>query len=178
MADLVGLDLFGRERANSGAAKPDAVVIDAMYAAQRYGQKNGKGYYQYDEKRQMKPDPDADKIIQDVWRKTGVTPRDLSQEEIIEKLYFPVINEGFRCLEEGIAIRASDIDVCLVFGYNWPRYTGGPMQFATSVGLPKVLETLEKMGEKPAALLKMCVDKGWKLNSKELQKHLQQKSNL
>merc|ERR1719247_3853800 len=117
-------------------------------------------------------------MIEKVWKNNGMEPRSYSEEEIVQTCYFPVINEGFRCLEEGIAIRASDIDVCLVFGYNWPRYTGGPMQFATSVGLPKVLETLEKMGEKPAALLKMCVDKGWKLNSKELQKHLEQKSNL
>merc|ERR1719321_1546685 len=149
-----------------------------MFAAGRFGQKNGKGYYKYDEKRKLSRDPVAEEIIANVWNKTGVTPRDLSHDEINEKLYFPVINEGFKCLEEGIAIRASDIDVCLVFGYNWPRFTGGPMQFATSVGLPKVLETLEKMGEKPADLLKMCVEKGWKLNSKELQNHLQQKSKL
>merc|ERR1719401_977522 len=105
----------------------------------------------------MSRDPDAEALIAKVWKNNGVSPRDLEQEQIVQALYFPVINEGFKCLEEGIAIRASDIDVCLVFGYNWPRYRGGPMQYATAVGLPKVLEVLEKMGQEPAALLKTCV---------------------
>merc|ERR1712048_1468405 len=98
----------------------------------------------------------------------GVQQRSASAEAVVEELYFPVINEGFKCLEEGIAIRASDIDVCLVFGYNWPRYRGGPMQFATSVGLDTVLEALKNMNVVPAALLEECVEKGWSLNSKQL----------
>ena len=113
-----------------------------------------------------------------VWGNIGVSPREMKYEDIVQAVYFPVINEGFKCLEEGIAIRASDIDVCLVFGFNWPRYRGGPMQFATAVGLPKVLEVLEQQGHKPSELLKLCVKNGWGLNSKELVKHLAERSKL
>jgi len=178
MQDLVGIDLFGRERARSGQAKPDAIISDALFAAERYGQKNGKGYYKYDEKRQLSKDTEAEAIMKKVWGNIGVSPREMKDEDIVQAVYFPVINEGFKCLEEGIAIRASDIDVCLVFGYNWPRYRGGPMQFATAVGLPKVLEVLEQQGHKPSELLKLCVKNGWGLNSKDLAKHLAERSKL
>mmetsp|Transcript_22961 Transcript_22961/g.55612 ORF Transcript_22961/g.55612 Transcript_22961/m.55612 type:complete len:700 (-) Transcript_22961:105-2204(-) len=178
MNDLVGIDLFGRERARSGKAMPDKIIADAMFAAGRYGQKVGKGFYKYDEKRRMSKDPEADQMIHKIWETNGVKPRQLSKEEIVQALYFPVINEGFKCLEEGIAIRPSDIDVCLVFGYNWPRFRGGPMQYATSVGLKAVLEGLPKLGVEPSNLLKLCVEKGWNLNSKELAQHTAAKSKL
>jgi len=167
MNDLVGLDLFGRERANSGVADPEMVVTDAMFKAERFGQKNGKGFYKYDEKRRKSRDPEAEGIIRACWKNAGVGPRDLSEEEIVETLYLPVVNEGFKCLQEGQASRASDIDVCCVFGYNWPRYRGGPMQWASAVGLEKVASKLEAMGMQPAGLLQECVQKKWKLNSKE-----------
>jgi len=174
MNDLVGLDLFGRERAKAGVANPEKFVFDAMFAAQRFGQKNGKGFYKYDEKLRCTRDPDAEAIIEGVWKKAGVTPKTMSDEEIVDKLYLPVVNEGFKCLEEGMASRPSDIDVCCVFGYNWPRYRGGPMQWATAVGLPTVLERLEAMGAKPAELLKECVQNKWSLNSKEFAKRIEQ----
>merc|ERR1719373_76318 len=167
MADLVGLDLFGRERASSGAADPAKFVFDAMYAAKRFGQKNGKGFYKYDEKLRCTRDPEAEAMIEKVWKNIGEAPKSLSEEEIVDKLYLPIVNEGFKCLEEGMAIRPSDIDICCVFGYNWPRYRGGPMQWASAVGLPKVLQKIEAMGLKPAELLKECVEKKWKLNSKD-----------
>eukprot|EP00440_Ansanella_granifera_P004271 gb/GFBE01004632.1/.p1 GENE.gb/GFBE01004632.1/~~gb/GFBE01004632.1/.p1 ORF type:complete len:708 (+),score=213.02 gb/GFBE01004632.1/:1-2124(+) len=167
MNDLVGLDLFGRERAKSGQANPDKFVSDAMFKLERYGQKNGKGFYKYDEKRQLSRDPEAEAIIHQVWKNIGVQPKTMSKDEIVDILYLPVVNEGFKCLEEGMAIRPSDIDTCCVFGYNWPRYRGGPMQWATSIGLPKVLEKIEKLGLKPSELLKECVNNKWKLNSKE-----------
>jgi len=173
MMDLVGLDLFGRERATAGVAKPDKYVMDAFFAAKRYGQKKGKGFYKYDEKRRHSRDPEAEALVQDVWRKAGTSPRALSEEDIVDRLYLPVVNEGFKCLEEGMAIRPSDIDVCCVFGYNWPRYRGGPMQWASAEGLPKVLSKLEAMGEKPSALLKECVQNKWKLNSKEVAKRIE-----
>lgn len=179
MNDLVGLDLFGRERARSKIAQPKKVMIDAMFAAGRYGQKTGSGFYKYDpQTRAMSRDPEGEAIIRDVWSNTGVTQRSgLSTDQIIQELYFPVINEGFKCLEEGMAIRPSDIDVTLVFGYNWPRYRGGPMQYATAVGLPKVLETLEQMKIKPADLLVECVRNGWGLNSKGLNARLREAAN-
>jgi len=82
----------------------------------------------------------------------------------LHALYFPVINEGFKCLDEGIALRPLDVDVCLLFGYNWPQATGGPMYYANSVGLSTVLKTLETLKVKPAALLTECVEKGWTLD--------------
>jgi len=174
MADLVGLDLFGRERANSGMADPEKIVFDALYAAKRFGQKSGKGFYQYDEKLQCTRDPDAEALIKATWSKAGVAMKQMDQEDIIDRLYLPVINEGFKCLEEGIASRPSDIDVCCVFGYNWPRYRGGPMQWATAVGLPVVLEKLEAMGQKPSELLKECVKKSWSLRSKAFAKKVEE----
>jgi len=174
MADLVGLDLFGRERANSGMADPEKIVFDALYAAKRFGQKSGKGFYQYDEKLQCTRDPDAEALIKATWSKAGVAMKQMDQEDIIDRLYLPVINEGFKCLEEGIASRPSDIDVCCVFGYNWPRYRGGPMQWATAVGLPVVLEKLEAMGQKPSELLKECVKKSWSLRSKAFTKKVEE----
>ena len=88
-------------------------------------------------------------------------------------LYLPVVNEGFKCLEEGMAMRPSDIDGGAVFGYNWPRYHGGPMQWATAIGLDKVLAKLQAMKVKPSALLEECVKDGWTLNSKEFMKRIE-----
>lgn len=167
MWDLVGIDLFGRERERSGTLDPEKVVFDALYKAQRYGQKSGKGFYQYDEKRRHQRDPDAERLLQEVWKATKVEPKTMTQAEIVDNLYLPVVNEGFKCLEEGMAIRASDIDVCCVFGYNWPRYRGGPLKWAFSLGLPKVLAKVEALGLKPSALLKEAAEKKWKMNSKD-----------
>merc|ERR1719188_309295 len=179
MADLVGLDLFGRERAKRGDATPDKSMGDAMFAAGRYGQKNGKGYYDYDEKRNGKPSPEAQEIMAKVLKNLGNSPRSMAPDDIVKYLYFPVINESFKCLEEGIAIRPGDIDICCMHGYNWPKSTGGPMFYAGSVGLPKVKEVLEAMGEKPAALLSECVANGWDLNSEALKTRLSsQRSKL
>lgn len=168
MWDLVGIDLFAREREREGQLNPEKFVLDAMYKAQRYGQKSGKGFYTYDEKRRHQRDPTAEALIQQVWKTNGVQAKTVSEEEIIDNLYLPVVNEGFKCLEEGMAIRASDVDVCCVFGYNWPRYRGGPMKWAfTEVGLEKVLAKVEALGLKPSALLKEAVEKKWKMNSKD-----------
>ena len=90
----------------------------------------------------MCADAEADVIVQQVWKNRGVATRSLTKEEIVDLLYLPVVNEGFKCLEEGMARRPSEIDVCAVFGYNWPRYHGGPMQWATAIGLDKGLAKL------------------------------------
>jgi len=172
MNDIVGLDLFSRERERAKIANPDKVVTDALYAVGRYGQKTAKGYYDYGEDRRGAPSPETEQIVRKVWSNTGVQPRSLSQEEIIQELYYPVINEGFKILEEGIALRPLDVDVCLLFGYNWPRLTGGPMYYAFAVGLPKVKATLEKLHVKPAGLLLECIEKGWTMESEGLQQRL------
>eukprot|EP00403_Amphidinium_massartii_P008588 CAMPEP_0178412190 /NCGR_PEP_ID=MMETSP0689_2-20121128/21884_1 /TAXON_ID=160604 /ORGANISM="Amphidinium massartii, Strain CS-259" /LENGTH=685 /DNA_ID=CAMNT_0020033423 /DNA_START=106 /DNA_END=2159 /DNA_ORIENTATION=+ len=164
VADLVGLDLMGRERVRMKVASPETVVHDALYAAGRYGQKTNKGYWLWSPSRSR--DPEAEAIIEGVWKNRGVTKKAANAEEIIEELYLPVVNEGFKCLEEGMAMRASDIDVCCVFGFGWPRYRGGPMQWASSVGLPKVLKKLEDSKLEPAPLLRECVKNNWSLRSK------------
>mmetsp|Transcript_25748 Transcript_25748/g.59546 ORF Transcript_25748/g.59546 Transcript_25748/m.59546 type:complete len:712 (+) Transcript_25748:95-2230(+) len=167
MADLVGIDLMGRERARKGIAEPTKVVQDGLYAAERYGQKAGKGFYKYSDKLELSRDPVAEELIQEVWKTAGVSKKTMSNDDIVSTLYLPCVNEGFKCMEEGMAMRASDIDVCCVFGFNWPRYRGGPMQWATSIGLPKVLKKLEELQIEPAELLKECVKNNWSLRSKQ-----------
>eukprot|EP00811_Abedinium_folium_P003444 NODE_13166_length_1181_cov_4.898482.p1 GENE.NODE_13166_length_1181_cov_4.898482~~NODE_13166_length_1181_cov_4.898482.p1 ORF type:complete len:314 (+),score=105.82 NODE_13166_length_1181_cov_4.898482:139-942(+) len=172
MGDLVGIDLFGRERERNGQADPQKVIADALYAAGRYGQKVGKGFYAYDEKRKPVADPAADAIISEVWKNTGVTPKTLSSEEIVEALYFPTVNECFNCLDEGIVARASDIDVGIVHGAGFPRYRGGPMQWASQVGFKNILEGVQKLGIEPSALLKEAAENGWNLRSKAFTKRV------
>ena len=147
MVDLVGLDVIGRgsgERTLNG----DLVALD------RLGQKKNGGYYDYDEKRKASPSPVAAKVIEDFAAFKGIERGlTLSDEEIVGRLLFPVVNEGVKLLEEGVALRASDIDVALILGYNWPAFTGGPMHWADSVGLQKVVDSLRAMGIEPAKTL-------------------------
>ncbi|WP_454885184.1 3-hydroxyacyl-CoA dehydrogenase NAD-binding domain-containing protein [Sphingomonas oryzagri] len=154
MMDLVGLDVIGRDDTER-SVRGDLVTLD------RLGQKKNGGYYDYDEARKATPSPVAASIIADFARSKGISdggPQ--SPEEIVARLLYPVVNEGAKVLEEGIAIRASDIDVACILGYNWPVYTGGPMFWADTVGLPKIVAKLEDLearhGEafRPATLLK------------------------
>jgi 3-hydroxyacyl-CoA dehydrogenase len=154
MIDLVGLDVIGRDETER-TVRGDLVKLD------RLGQKKNGGYYDYDEKRTATPSPVATDIIADFAKSKGIANAgEQSAEDIVARLLYPVVNEGAKVLEEGIAIRASDVDVACIMGYNWPVYTGGPMFWADMVGLPKIvakLEELEKLhGEafKPAKLLK------------------------
>ena len=114
----------------------------------RRGQKTGAGYYDYDENRTAKPSPVTEKIINDFIAKSGRNPRKISDEEILERCIYPMINEGAKILEEGIAQRASDIDVVWVYGYGWPVYRGGPMFWADTVGLDKIVEGLKRQEER------------------------------
>jgi len=161
MADLVGIDLTGRERVRAGVADPVKNVRDALYAAGRLGQKTSKGFYRYDAQRRATIDPEAEEIIAAVVKARGVAPKAIpSAEDIQQRLFFPLVNEGFKILEEGHAIRPSDIDVVYVHGYGFPRYLGGPMHWADAVGLDKVVQHLERQGVPPAALLVSCVRSG------------------
>ena len=125
----------------------------------RRGQKNGKGFYDYDETRKATPSPEVEKVILDFSAKQGITRRKISDDEILERCLFPMINEGAKILDEGIASRASDIDVVWMTGYGWPVYRGGPMHFADAIGPEKVLDKLKtyhaEHGDdfKPASLL-------------------------
>merc|ERR1719282_2300202 len=171
MFDLVGLDLKWRERKREGKSDPKLVVTDALCEAGRLGQKNGKGYYKYDANRKPVPDPEVEKMIEDIARNNNITRRTLSDEEIVQRLFYPLINEGFKILEEGFAQRPSDIDVVYCYGYGFPRYRGGPMKYADEVGLDNIVNSLKKYGYQPSNLLVEASKKGslaklWKEKTK------------
>ena len=157
MGDLAGLDVGWRIRQGRGSKAP---ISDALCEAGRFGQKTGAGYYRY-EGRTPTPDPEVERIIAEQQRKVGVNPRTIGDEEIFERMFYPMINEGARILEEGIASRPSDIDVIWMNGYGWPAWTGGPMHYADTVGLKHIADTLsahaDRSGDetlRPAKLLR------------------------
>jgi 3-hydroxyacyl-CoA dehydrogenase len=157
MADLVGLDVIGRG-GNERTLRGDLVALDRM------GQKKNGGFYDYDENRSATPSPVAAQVIADFAAYKGVTPKgSLPAEEIVARLLYPVVNECAKVVEEGIAIRASDVDVACILGYNWPVFTGGPMFWADTVGLQKVVDGLTAMGIAPAQLLVDKAAKGERL---------------
>lgn len=141
MIDLVGLDVIGWDRENSAGR----TVQEVLCEMDRWGQKKSAGYYDYDEARRASPSPVAEGVIRDFAAKAGVAQRDFTDAQIVERLLYPVVNEGARVVEEGIALRASDVDVALVTGYGWPIWTGGPMCWADGVGLPKIVAALDDM---------------------------------
>ena len=138
MADLAGLDL-GWEKDKSSSS----TLREILCESDRRGQKNGKGFYDYDEARKATPSPEVEKAILEFAKKQGVERRQISDEEILERCLFPMINEGAKILDEGIALRASDIDVVWLYGYGWPVYHGGPMHYAEEIGLRQVLDRLK-----------------------------------
>jgi 3-hydroxyacyl-CoA dehydrogenase len=146
MADLAGVDI-GWHRDPSRIEN----IRDALCAIDRWGQKKGAGFYDYDEKRKPSPSPVVQQIIEDFARKQGVERRQIDDQEIIERTLYTMVNEGAKILEEGMAQRASDIDVVWVYGYGWPVYRGGPMFWADTEGLAKIVEGLKRqearMGE-------------------------------
>jgi 3-hydroxyacyl-CoA dehydrogenase len=139
MADLAGVDI-GWHR----DPKRIENVRDALCAIDRWGQKKGAGFYDYDDKRRPSPSPVVQQIIEDFARKQGVERREISDQEIVERTLYTMVNEGAKILEEGIAQRASDIDVVWVYGYGWPVYRGGPMFWADSVGPGEIVEGLKR----------------------------------
>jgi 3-hydroxyacyl-CoA dehydrogenase len=155
MSDLAGLDI-GWSAENS---KGDT-IRDLLCEAGRRGQKTSAGYYDYDERRTPSPSDDVEKIIRSFAAKAGVESREISEQEILQRCIYPMINEGAKILEEGIAIRASDIDVTWVYGYGWPVYRGGPMHYADSVGLSHIVDTLRQYGQEPAALMTKLASEG------------------
>jgi 3-hydroxyacyl-CoA dehydrogenase len=155
MSDLAGLDI-GWSAENS---KSDT-IRDLLCEAGRRGQKTSAGYYDYDERRTPSPSDDVEKIIRSFAAKAGVESREISAQEILQRCIYPMINEGAKILEEGIAIRASDIDVTWVYGYGWPVYRGGPMHYADSVGLSHIVDTLRQYGQEPAALMMKLANEG------------------
>lgn len=139
MMDLVGLDVIGWDRENSAGRTVQEVLCEMG----RWGQKRNGGYYDYDAQRRQQPSPVADKAIEDFRARSGVVQRSYSDAELIAELLYPVVNEGAKLIEEGMALRASDIDMALVAGYAWPVWTGGPMFWGDTVGLDKIVAHLK-----------------------------------
>ncbi|MBX9820073.1 3-hydroxyacyl-CoA dehydrogenase NAD-binding domain-containing protein [Afipia birgiae] len=165
MGDLAGLDIGWRSRKDRGIKSE---IADAICEAGRFGQKTGKGYYKYEAgSRSPLPDPEIEKLIEETTAKLGLKRRAISDDEILERLMYPMINEGARILEEKIAARPSDIDVVWLYGYGWPIYRGGPMFYADQVGLKKIAERLSFYAKQtndpslePTPLLKRLADEG------------------
>ncbi|HEX8126872.1 MAG TPA: 3-hydroxyacyl-CoA dehydrogenase NAD-binding domain-containing protein [Allosphingosinicella sp.] len=143
MADLAGVDI-GWHRDPARIEN----VRDALCAADRWGQKKGAGFYDYDEKRRPSPSPRVQEIIEQFRAKEGVEPREITDQEIVERTLYTMVNEGALILEGGFAQRASDIDVVWVYGYGWPVWRGGPMFWADTEGLGKIVEGLRRQKER------------------------------
>ena len=141
MGDLAGTDI-GWHRDPSRVE----TIRDALCAAGRWGQKTGKGWYDYDENRQRTPSGEVETIVAEFAAKQGKPRRAIGKDEIRERLLYPMINEGAKILDEGMAQRAGDIDTVWLNGYGWPAWTGGPMYWASHQGLGKIVAGLENYG--------------------------------
>jgi 3-hydroxyacyl-CoA dehydrogenase len=176
MLDMAGLDVGMRmreDRIRRGVTKADDPahnpLLERLGEMGRYGQKTGAGIYAYDG-RKPSPDPVTEDLLSRISEEKGILRRPVSDEEIVERVLFSAVNEGAKILEEGIAQRASDIDVVYVFGYGFPKYRGGPMFWAEQQGLGKVHGRIEEYHDrfgdrwKPAGLLteRAAAGKGWK----------------
>ena len=170
MMDLVGLDLGWRARKLAKLETPlTNKIADALCEQERFGQKNGKGFYNYsDGSRAPNPAPENEEIYVKVAEENGFTRRDISDEEIVDRCILGLVNEGAKILEEGVAQRSSDMDIVYINGYGFPIWRGGPMFYANSIGLDKVLEKINKFAEKdedfwkPADLLVALANDGGK----------------
>jgi len=170
VGDLAGLDVGWRIRKEHehlrvpGQRYP--LVADALCEMGRYGQKTGAGWYKYDENRKAIPDPEVDALIEKLAAEAGIQRRAITEDEIIERTQYALINEGAKILEEGIALRAVDIDIIYINGYGYPAWRGGPMWYADTVGLKKVYDRVSAFYAQhgdlwsPAPLLKLLAEEG------------------
>ncbi|MCP5185465.1 MAG: enoyl-CoA hydratase/isomerase family protein [Pseudomonadales bacterium] len=172
MNDLVGLDLGWRARKLSGMKKEDIPptqrVADKLAEMGRYGQKNGRGFYIYQEgSRVGTPDPEVVALVEETSAELGIERRKISDEEVLKRCFYPLVNEAAKVLEEGIALRPCDIDITYINGYGFPDTVGGPMFWADKQGLDNILADLKKFDTeyggtafKPAKLLEKLVAEG------------------
>ena len=168
--DLAGLDVGWRIRKEyrhlekPGVRQPFAE--DRLCELGRYGQKTGAGWYKYDENRSAIPDPEVDRRVRKWASEAGIAPRKISSPEIVDRCIYALVNEGARILDEGIALRAVDIDIIYLNGYGFPAYRGGPMWYADAVGLDKVHRRISEFHQRhgelwePAPLLKRLAEEG------------------
>ena len=171
MGDLAGNDIGWAIRKRRYVEKPNiryAKFADTLCEQGRYGQKTGKGWYLYQPgNRKAIPDPEVDQMLADYRKELGITPRKISNEEIVERCIYALINEGARIVEEGIAARASDIDMVYLTGYGFPMFRGGPMLYADQVGLYNVARRMREFAAssgdsfwEPAPLIQKLVAEG------------------
>jgi 3-hydroxyacyl-CoA dehydrogenase len=171
MADMAGLDIGWAVRKRQAATRRKDLryspVADRICEMGRFGQKTGAGWYRYEQgNRTPIPDPEIAALIAGVSKELGITRRTIGAEEILERCIYALINEGAKVLEEGIALRSSDIDIVWIYGYGFPRYRGGPMFYADTVGVKKVYEVVKRFydqqGEwmRPAPLLEQLATEG------------------
>ncbi|MFW6092692.1 MAG: 3-hydroxyacyl-CoA dehydrogenase NAD-binding domain-containing protein [Pseudomonadota bacterium] len=171
MNDLVGLDLGWRARKLAGTKPEDvpvtARVPDKLCELERFGQKTGRGFYIYPEgSRAGQPDPEVVKLVEETSAELGIERREISDEEVKKRCLYPLVNEGARILEEGIALRPCDIDIVYINGYGFPEVEGGPMFWADQQGLDAILRDIETFHRahgdawKPAPLLERLAREG------------------
>ena len=168
--DMGGIDIAWRVRQEfKHLDKPGVrvpLVADKLYEMGRLGQKTGRGWYLYGDDRKPIPDPEVERLIEATATSAGIPRRSISDEEILERCLYAMINEGALILEEGFAQRAADIDVIYITGYGFPSYHGGPMWYADTAGLPKIYKKIQEFekqhGElwRPAPLLKRLAETG------------------
>jgi len=171
MGDLAGLDVGWRARKEfkhlekPGVRQP--LVADRLAEMGHFGQKTGRGWSLYDENRNQSPSPETAALIEQLAREAGIERRAVTHEEIVERCIYALVNEGAHLLGEGVALRASDIDVVYLNGYGFPAWRGGPMCYADSVGLKTVLARIEEFQAKhgpdlwaPAPLLRQLAERG------------------
>ena len=142
------------------------MIADRLCEMGRFGQKTGAGWYRYDENRKAIPDPEVEKLIEQLASEAGIKRREISKEEIIDRTMYALVNEGAKILEEGFALRAVDINIIYINGYAYPAWRGGPMWYADTVGLKKVYDRVcefhAQHGElwEPAPLLERLAKEG------------------
>jgi len=153
MSDLAGNDIgwaIRKRRALEKASMRYSKTGDLLCEMGRFGQKSSAGWYDYQAgKRDAIPNVEVVQMIDEHRKKLGITPRNISEEEIVQRLVFSLVNEGAHILEEGIANKASDIDVVYLFGYGFPRHRGGPMLYADQVGLYNVVQAMQRFAQNP-----------------------------
>jgi 3-hydroxyacyl-CoA dehydrogenase len=174
VGDLAGLDIGWAIRKRQAATRDPneryCRIPDKVCELGRFGQKTGAGYYRYEDGRKAVPDPVIEDLIVKASAEKGIKRREISDQEIVERCVYQLVNEGAKILEEGIAQRASDIDIVYAFGYGFPRYRGGPMFHADTVGLDKVYEAVKRYhsaqgtGWEPAPLLAKLAGEGGRFN--------------